>query len=112
MALLFDSPSGSLQASNSGKRITLQFLNFSLTFTPRSLNKLYSYLQTIDLSIGLDYPYEKRFEIGFSSFPLKLFFNYYEISELIELIEEGLAEHEFQCLLRETGISSSSDAMA
>ncbi|MEM8897985.1 MAG: DUF6686 family protein [Bacteroidota bacterium] len=112
MAMLFETSSGSLHASRSRKKLTLQFLNFSLSFTPRSLSKLQAYLSTIDLSIGLDYPYEKRFEIGFSSFPLKLFFNYYEITELVELIEEGLAEYEFQCLLKEAGVSSSSDAMA
>ncbi|MEM6764714.1 MAG: DUF6686 family protein [Bacteroidota bacterium] len=112
MPSLFETSSGSLQSSQSGNKLTLHFQNFSLSFTPRSLRKLHTYLSTVDLTDGLSYPLEKRFEIGFSSFPLKLFFNYYEITELIELIEEGLAEYAFKCLLKETGVSSSHDALA
>ena len=112
MSILSASTSGSLQSSKSGKRIVIRFQNFSLTLTPRSLKKLYAYLSTQDYAEGLSYPLERRFEVAFASFPMTLYFNYYEITELMELIEEGLAEYNFQCLLKETGVSSSLDAMA
>jgi len=87
-----------------GRQLVLHFNNLSLRFTPRSLQRLRDQLLALDLSEGMFAPEEKRFELPFETYPITLHFDYYEVHEVLELIEEGLAQHELDQLLTGCGI--------
>jgi hypothetical protein len=87
-----------------GRQLMLHFNNLTLRFTPSSLYRMRDQLMALDLSKGMFTPEEKRFEVSFETYPITLHFDYYEVHEVLELIEEGLAQYELTQLLTGCGI--------
>jgi predicted dienelactone hydrolase len=104
MHTLHQTESGYMARPGEGRQLVLHFNNLSLRFTPRSLQRLRDQLLALDLSEGMFAPEEKRFELPFETYPITLHFDYYEVHEVLELIEEGLAQHELDQLLTGCGI--------
>jgi hypothetical protein len=105
MLLLHKTESGYVARTDKGNQLVLHFNNVSLCFTPRSLRRLQQHLQALDLDQGMFSPEEKCHEVAFSTFPITLHFDYYEIHEFMELVEEGLSQFDLERILGEVGVS-------
>lgn len=105
MNTLHQTESGYMARPGEGRQLVLRFNNLSLRFTPSSLRRLRQQLQELDLTEGMFAPEEKRFDVSFDPYPVTLHFDFYEVHEILELIEEGLAQYDLNELLSQAGIS-------
>lgn len=99
MQLLHKTEFGQASRTTAGRQIVLHFNQVSLRLTPLSLKKLGRHLQQIDLNQGIFTPEERVYEIAFATYPITIYLNYHEIYDLIELVDEALAQFELYDLL-------------
>lgn len=112
MITLHQTESGYMARPTSGRQLLLHFNNLSIRITPRSLRRMRDYLRSMDMSEGMFNPEEKQFSVAFGSYPLTLHFDYFELQEVLELVEEGLAQYELAEMLEQAGVSWAGDSDA
>ncbi|MEO0584181.1 MAG: DUF6686 family protein [Bacteroidota bacterium] len=107
---LHHTESGTIRLDESKNKCAIKFNNFGFELSLRSLKKLHQYLLQLDPNDGLFNPMDKCFEVCFSSGGMTLYFDYYEILEFTELIDDGLAQWQLRNLLTSSGITLSNGA--